>query len=125
MIAGVTALPAKLHWLFWNVEVSKLDVERDAVAILARVLERGRMEDVRWLIRKYGLPRIERFFRAGGHPEISRRTRLFWRAALKVRRDEWPEPDASRERHDALGVRRDEWPEPDASRGGNDPPWID
>lgn len=90
-----------MHWLFWNVDVSKLRVERDADAILAKVLERGRMEDVRWVVRTYGLPRIGAFFAAGAHPEISRRTRLFWRAALGVRRDAWPEPQASRENNDA------------------------
>jgi hypothetical protein len=89
-------VPEALHWLFWNVDVRSLDTERDAAAILGRVLERGRMDDVRWAVRMYGLERIERFFREGGHPEISRRTRLFWRAALGVRRDAWPEPEASR-----------------------------
>jgi len=94
----VSPIPKSLHWLFWNVDVARLDVERDAVAVLGCVLERGRMEDVRWVVRTYGLPRIVRFFEEGGHPEISRRTRLFWRAALGARRDAWPEPEASRAR---------------------------
>jgi hypothetical protein len=34
---------------------SELDLERNANYILARVLERGRLIDVRWLIRAYGL----------------------------------------------------------------------
>jgi hypothetical protein len=32
--------------------------ERDANYIIPRVLEKGRLEDVRWLIGAYGLPRI-------------------------------------------------------------------
>jgi hypothetical protein len=90
-------IPEAMHWLFWNVDVTSLEPSRDASTILARVLEHGRMEDVRWAVGTYGLERIESFFREGGHPEISRRTRLFWRAALGVRRDAWPEPEAFRE----------------------------
>ncbi len=97
----MSKVPKSLRWLFWNVDVAKLDTERDAMTILGRILERGRMEDVQWVIRTYGMPRIERFFREGGHPEITRRTRLFWRAALNVRRDVWPEPEASRQHNAA------------------------
>lgn len=94
-------VPADLRWLFWNVDPSKLDVTRDAGLILSRVLERGRLEDVRWAIRTYGLPRIRRFFSEGAHPEISRRTWLFWRAALDAQEERWPEPAAWRRNSNA------------------------
>lgn len=89
--------PRELEWLFWNVDRRDLDLERDAKLILARVLERGRLEDVRWLVRTYGVPRIHEFFRAGDHPEIGRRTRLFWRAALRAQGESWPERPVWRE----------------------------
>jgi hypothetical protein len=57
--------------LFWNVDFESLDVERDADLILARVLERGRMVDVNWVLETYGLERIHRFFRAAPRPELS------------------------------------------------------
>lgn len=85
-------VPQELRWLFWNVDVDALELDRDADVVLARVLERGRLEDVRWLVRTYGLERIHEFFRAGASPEVSRRTRLFWRAALGAREERWPEP---------------------------------
>ena len=86
-----------MRWLFWNVDVDALDLDRDADLVLARVLERGRLEDVGWLMRTYGLERIHVFFRAGAHPEVSRRTRLFWRAALGAREERWPDPAGWRE----------------------------
>ena len=89
-------VPDELHWLFWNVDVGALDLDRDADSIVARVLERGRLDDVRWLIETYGLDRIRTFFRSAAHPEVSRRTRLFWRAALRAQEERWPEVPAWR-----------------------------
>lgn len=100
----MAAPPETLDWLFWNLDRRRLDDERDATTILARVLEHGGLEDVRWAVRRYGLERIRAFFAEGAHPEISRRTWCFWRAALRAREDAWPEP---------------------RSRASSDAPWID
>lgn len=100
----MAAPPDALDWLFWNLDRRQLDDERDASTIIARVLEHGGLEDVRWVVRRYGLTRIRHFFAEGGHPEISRRTWYFWRAALRAQEDSWPEP---------------------RSPESNDAPWID
>jgi hypothetical protein len=60
--------------LFWNVALDAIDVDRDVDFVLTRVLERGKMADVHWVIRRYGLDRIHRFFRETSRPELSRRT---------------------------------------------------
>lgn len=92
----MSAIPARLRWLFWNVDLDELDTEKRRSAILARILERGRLEDVRWAVRRYGLPAIRAFFQSGAHPEVSRRTRLFWKAALEAEEETWPEAPAWR-----------------------------
>jgi hypothetical protein len=89
-------IPRELAWLFPEVPIAKLDVNRDARFILARVLERGRMADVEWCLRSYGRDGIRRFFAERTHSEISARTRRFWRVVLGAREDEWPAPPAFR-----------------------------
>lgn len=76
----IVAPPEALHWLFWDVELAQLDVERHADYILGRVLERGRSEDVGWAMQTYGLPRLQQFFRERARPDLSARTLAFWRA---------------------------------------------
>ena len=89
-------LPERMHRVFWNVDIAKLDLERDASGIIARIVEYGRQEDVVWAIRHYGLPRIHRFFREAGHPEVSDRTVAFWRALFRAEDEAWPRPPAWR-----------------------------
>jgi len=44
--------------LFWDVNTSLLDWEKDIQLIVLRVVERGTIEEWRTIIRKYGLPKI-------------------------------------------------------------------
>jgi len=91
-------LPKQVRWLFWEADFPGLDTERHADYVLARVLEQGRMRDVRWLIATYGMERIRRFFETVGHPEISDRTLAFWRAVLDAKEDKWASPPTWRRR---------------------------
>jgi hypothetical protein len=88
--------PRSMKPLFWNVDLDAVDVDRDVDFVLTRVLERGKMADVRWVIRRYGIDRIHRFFRAAPRPELSRRTLQFWRVALRAKGEKWPEGPAFR-----------------------------
>ena len=90
-------LPRDLKCLFWEVDFRKVDDERDVDYLLARVLEHGRLEDVQWVMKRYGLPRIHRFYREVGHPEVTERTRAFWRVVLHAERERWPKPPAWRQ----------------------------
>jgi hypothetical protein len=86
-----------MRWLFWNVDFETLDVGRDVDLILTRVLERGRLTDVRWAIHRYGLDRIRTYFRARAHVELSPKTVQFWRLVLGANEEKWPEPPAFRQ----------------------------
>ena len=83
------SIPEEMRWLFWDADVGSIDIDRDAVDILARVLERGRLADVKWAMRTYGLERIRRFFAESGHPGISRRTLSFWKAFFGTEGKTW------------------------------------
>jgi hypothetical protein len=81
-----------MRWIFWDVDFDALDPERDADAILARVLEEGRLADVRELLSRYEEERVRRFFRDVAHPLISDRTRAFWRAYFDAENEPWAMP---------------------------------
>lgn len=46
------------QWLFWDVDLSNLDVERHARYIIGRVLERGCWKDWSAVVGYYGMDRI-------------------------------------------------------------------
>jgi len=89
-------LPERLHWLFWEVDPWEIDVERHADYVIARIVERGRMEDVDWVLATYGDDRVHRFFRDVGHPELSPRTLSFWRAYFQAKDERWTDTAAWR-----------------------------
>ena len=89
-------MPQSLAWLFPEYEIGDLDPERDARLILARVLEQGRLLEVRWAAQHYGLARIHRFFRDEAPAELSPRTIALWRVALKAKHEPWTTSRRSR-----------------------------
>lgn len=79
-----------------------VDLARDADYVIARVVEHGALADVKWVVRRYGLARIHAFFRDAAHPEISGRTRRFWRAFFDADEETWSEPPSFRRASGAL-----------------------
>jgi len=61
-------MEAKLHsftqTLFWDIDLSQLDLEKHEFFILKRVFERGTMDDVRFVFSHYGFERISDFVEA-------------------------------------------------------------
>lgn len=94
-----------MRWLFWETSPNRIDLDRDSDYVLARVLEFGTMRDVRWAIRHYGREGLVQFFRHTRHPEISERTRAFWRVALNAEDETWATPSAFRQNSSAYWVR--------------------
>jgi len=94
-------IPVEQRWLFWDVDLNTVEPERDAAFILGRVLERGRLFDVRWAIRRYGLERIHTFLRDAAHTELSERTTIFWRALLNAEDEAWESPPLWRRNNSA------------------------
>ncbi|MDL2241808.1 hypothetical protein LJB91_02750 [Bacteroidales bacterium OttesenSCG-928-L03] len=47
------------HNLFWDIELSELDMEKHAKFIVGRVLDYGSMEDWRFIRKYYGIERLK------------------------------------------------------------------
>lgn len=101
---SVFAIPASSRWIFWDVDPDAIELERDANGVLARVLERGCLDDVKWLIQSYGLARIHSFFREVWAPEITERTRGFWRAFFEAENETWAAPPTFRKNNSSLWI---------------------
>ena len=83
------AIPVEQRWLFWDVDPDAIELERDKRYVLGRLLERGRLADVRWAVGVYGLEGLRDFFEAGGHPELSPRTIALWTAYFGEQGEPW------------------------------------
>ena len=89
--------PAELQWLFPEIDVCDLDTHRHADFLLTRILERGRLIDVNWVLQTYSDEQILEFFRASRSNEISAKTREFWRAYFDAQGEEWASPPSFRQ----------------------------
>lgn len=96
LICGRMAPPDTMHWLFWDVDLEQLEVERHAEYILSRVLDRGRIDDVSWALQTYGEDRIHAFLCERPRAELSPRTLAFWRAFFREEQP-WPTRPSSRQ----------------------------
>lgn len=101
----VRRVPKSLGWLFWETSPGRLSVTRDRDYILARVLEFGTMKEVRWAVKTWGRAGLLDFFRNTRSPEISERTRAFWRVALDAKDETWRGPSDFRKSSSAFWVR--------------------
>ncbi len=97
----LSKLPQALKWVLWDLDFERLVPEADADSIIARVMEHGRLADVRAILALYGQDRILRFFRQSAHPIVSDRTRHFWRAYFHAEDESWPHPPAWRKNNAA------------------------
>lgn len=71
---------------FWDVDLSKLDREKDKFFIISRVLEYGTMEDVVNLLSEYASTEIAQVVRKSRI--IGRATANFWGLILNIPRSE-------------------------------------
>lgn len=79
-------IPPALKPHFQEYDLQALEVERDAVLILQRVLEHGTWDEVRWLLSRYGAPRVRAFLRQHGERLLSQVAFHYWRKLFGIRR---------------------------------------
>ncbi len=79
---GEAVLPRELVPLFWDTDVSELDLDRDAHAIVERVLRLGRPEHLRWLLARYPAETIARVVRRSVN--LDRRSAQYWRIRMRI-----------------------------------------
>jgi len=78
-------LPGALGPLFPEVPIGRLDPVREQPMVLARILEGGNREEVRWALRRYGRPALVRFLREDGPARLSPKALLFWGLTFKTK----------------------------------------
>ncbi|HBT81778.1 hypothetical protein A2757_03305 [Candidatus Giovannonibacteria bacterium RIFCSPHIGHO2_01_FULL_48_47] len=57
-------LPASLRPLFWSYEFEKLNLEKDGPLIIRQVINYGRWEDWKWLLKNYGRGKVKKTIQA-------------------------------------------------------------
>lgn len=71
-----TRVPKFLQAYFWDVQFDELEVEKHAFLIIKRVLDRGNLHDVQWLIKTYGKDKIKKVVMQTR--DLARPTGNFW-----------------------------------------------
>jgi len=73
MIQGI---PAQIRPLFWDVDVERIDLERNAEYVISRILEWTTPPALEWLESQYAARRILEVNRTSR--KVSKRSREFW-----------------------------------------------
>ena len=75
-------LPEFLRPYFWDVVFEKLEVKKSSFLIIKRVLDRGNLSDIRWLVKTYGEDEIKKVVM--GTRDLARPTGNFWADILEI-----------------------------------------
>ena len=71
-----------LEAVFWDVDTNKLDFEKQSDFIIARILEHGWLDDIKWLLKKYAPGKIRKAICQSR--DLSEKTANFWSIYLKI-----------------------------------------
>jgi len=81
-------LPKSFKTYFWDVKFEELEIKRDTHLIIKRVLDRGNLSDIRWLIKTYGEDEIKKV--VTGTRDLARPTGNFWADILGIDKAQVP-----------------------------------
>lgn len=79
-------IPDFIHYMFWDVDISKLDKEKHKRFIIERVLKFGKPEGIRWLLQKYADTDIIETVKTSRN--IDRKTANYWALHYKIPKEE-------------------------------------
>ncbi len=77
-----TQLPKSFKTYFWDVKFEELEIRTHAHLIIKRVLDRGNLSDIRWLLKTYGKDEIKKVVM--GTRDLARPTGNFWADILEI-----------------------------------------
>ena len=77
-----TQLPEFLRYYFWDVVFEELAIKTHSILIIKRVLDRGSLRDIRWLVKTYGKDTIKKVVLETR--DIARPTGNFWADILDL-----------------------------------------
>ncbi|OGM33749.1 hypothetical protein A3D00_04100 [Candidatus Woesebacteria bacterium RIFCSPHIGHO2_02_FULL_38_9] len=71
-----TKLPESFRGYFWDVDFDSLDKNKHSFLVIKRVLDRGKTQDIRWLLDNYSKTKIKKVILTT--KDLSRATGIFW-----------------------------------------------
>ena len=77
-----TQLPESLRPYFWDIEFEELKTKKHAFLVIKRVLDRGNLRDIRWLVKTYGKDEIKKV--VSKTKDLARPTGNFWADLLDL-----------------------------------------
>jgi len=84
----IEKLPEFLRPYFWDVKFEDIDLEKNALFIIKRVLDRGESSNIHWLIKTYGKEKIKQLVLMTR--DLSRPTGNFWADLLNLNKKDLP-----------------------------------
>lgn len=81
-------VPEFLRPYFWDVSFRELEVKTHAFLIIKRVLDRGNLSDIRWLLKTYGKDTIKKTIMET--KDLARPTGNFWADMLGLDKSQVP-----------------------------------
>lgn len=85
---GKKQLPDFLRPYFWDVAFDKIELKRSAFFVIKRVLDRGNLYDIRWLLKIYGKDEIKKVVMETR--DLARPTGNFWADILQLDKTKVP-----------------------------------
>lgn len=83
-----TQIPEFLRSYFWDVKFEDLEVKAQSFLVIKRVLDRGNLRDIRWLIKTYGKDAIKKVIMTTR--DLARPTGNFWADMLGLPKQQVP-----------------------------------
>lgn len=71
-------IPARFEYLFPEYDIAKLNVGKDRVVIISRILEYGNAKELGWLKTRYSLNEIKSFVKNNASRLLTARSLNFW-----------------------------------------------
>ena len=81
-------VPEFFRSYFWDVDFDDLEVKKHSFLIIKRVLDRGDLGDIRWLIKTYGKGEIKKVVMET--KDLARPTGNFWADILGIEKNKVP-----------------------------------
>lgn len=79
-------LPKQLHKYFWDTDPLTIDAANKSVYVINRILQWGRVDDLRWLREEYGIEALKQVVRRSR--ELSVKHANFFSLVYDIRREE-------------------------------------
>ena len=86
-----TKIPEQAAVFFQEYDFNSLDVNKDKILIIGRILELGDLAELQWLFKTYTVKEIREFVKLRGYRALSSRAFNFWCLILDIKDYKKPE----------------------------------